>query len=331
VREDGLSVRYLYDPLGRRIAESCGGETTWFGWDDGSNVEELRTDGGRTRRVYDRTGYGPLLESADGESFSSVLTAGAGTPWGYVDTHGDTADVDLTAWGSVARKSGSPGPLRFAGQRADARTGLHYNHNRWYAADLHTFVTPDPLGFSGSDQDVGFVPNVTFFIDPWGLLTIVHSAADEAQLAALGRKYPGANFVPANALGPGSISPDERNLYIDAHGVPGRAMFGGQSIDGTQMGSQLTAAGFRGGPGSQVVLGVCNGATPGQNESSVAQQLANQTGATVGGPLANDVAAAQENREVNGDVPGTFSIYHAPTLPTRFGVHEGSMVVVRPE
>ncbi|MEP7119456.1 MAG: PAAR-like domain-containing protein [Byssovorax sp.] len=351
VREDGLSVRYLYDPLGRRIAESCGGETTWFGWDDGSNVEELRTDGGRTRRVYDRTGYGPLLESPDGENFSSVLTDGAGTPWGYVDARGETADVDLTAWGAVARKTGSPGPLRFAGQRADARTGIHYNHNRWYAADLHTFITPDPLGFSGSDQDVGFVPNVTFFIDPWGLVTIIHSPStdpkqapkDQAGLEALQEKFPGATVIPADRLGQQGygIPATEKTVIVDAHGIPGRVMFGGKAVDGTDLGKQIQGAGFGGGKGSVVIMAVCNGATPGPNGSSTAQQLANQTKSDVAGARADDPTAAQAaatSAMLNGVAegapapPGTMGIMRRKDNNAPFfAVTEGSLIKVSPE
>ncbi len=178
VRGDGLKVQYIYDALGRRVAEIVGQGSTWFGWDGDSIVEERASGGQVTRRVFDASGHTPLLESQGGAGFRLVATDAAGTPWLTLDAAGEITEIDLTTWGEVAHERGEPGALRFAGQRADELTGLHYNRYRYYAPDLRVFITPDPIGVSGSLQEIGFVPNPTLFIDPLGLLTIITASND---------------------------------------------------------------------------------------------------------------------------------------------------------
>src|SRR5690606_35793299 len=142
-RGDGLEVRYVYDPLGRRLAEIVGDRSTWFCWDGDTLVEERPTAGRRVRRVFDRDGHTPLVEIDDGGA-RLVITDSAATPWALVDADATISDLELDAWGTVCFTSGAQTGLRFAGQRHDEATGLHYNRFRYYAPDLHVFTTPDP-------------------------------------------------------------------------------------------------------------------------------------------------------------------------------------------
>ena len=61
-----------------------------------------------------------------------VATASARTPWLYQGDGGELSEIDLGPTGAEVRVVGDPGPLRFAGQRADRETGLRYNHHRYY-------------------------------------------------------------------------------------------------------------------------------------------------------------------------------------------------------
>lgn len=203
----------------------------------------------------------------------------------------------------MASRTGQPGRLRFAGQRADELTGLYYDRYRCYAPDLHVFLTPDPLALLSTLQDVGYIPNPTIFIEPLGLVTIINGSPGDPvmkdTIRRIKQKYPDAKVITSDRLGkPPSlwqklrgkgknadmIDADEDNVY-DARGACGRAMERRQKYwsTGDEIGEQLRNAGFKG-KGKRVDLLACNGATPGMNgEPSVAQGIANQTGATTWG------------------------------------------------
>jgi RHS repeat-associated protein len=308
VRGDGLRIQYLYDAFGRRMAETIQGATTWFGWDGNSPVEEQTTTGQRVLRVFAEDGYTPLLEGRDGEGFKLIATDGAATPFLYLGKEGETAEVELSAWGEVVRANGDVGALRFAGQRADAATGLHYNRNRYYAPDLHVYLTPDPLGMEGSVQDVGFVPNTTYYIDPLGLLTIITASNDPGlnndYYVNYPTQYPGARILRPDQVTPGSLA-GETQVMIDTHGAPGSIEWGGNYINGTELGDRLNAAGFNGrAPGARVDVVACNSATSPRGGPSVAQAVANRTGATSSGGQALFNSSWLGNRGYSGLVSG---------------------------
>jgi RHS repeat-associated protein len=225
VRSDGARVDYAYDALGRRVMEACGGVVTYFGWDGDSAVEEcvdtpIGRREGAVRRVFADDGYTPLLEAV-GDDVRMVVTDAASTPWYYVDREAQSlAAIDLTAHGKVALASGRPGTLRFAGQRAEAATGLHYNRYRHYAPDLGVFVSPDPLGLSGSAQDIAFVPNTTYCVDPMGLRAALLPALELGQAAA-GTLGGVAEGSVTSTLGPLLRLADP---VLGGHGVPGQAL-----------------------------------------------------------------------------------------------------------
>jgi RHS repeat-associated protein len=320
VRSDGLKIDYIYDPLGRRIAEVCGNSSTWFGWDGDSIVEERPTSGRVTTRVFDRAEpHRPLLEAQDGASFRMVATDAASTPWLYVDEDGALSEIDLTTWGETAFTSGEPGALRFAGQRADALTGLFYNRNRYYAPDLHVYTTPDPIGLLGSIQDVGFVKNPTYYIDPLGLLTIITASNDpnlaNAYYSNYAAQYPGATILTPSQVTPGSLK-GETDVVIDTHGAPGSVEWAGNNITGSQLADKLKGAGFAGGPGTRVEVIACNSNTSpgGLFGRSVAQAVADRTGATTSG--ASAVAIGDQNATQTGNA-GTSGLLSG--MPTGLG------------
>ncbi|WP_437739147.1 PAAR-like domain-containing protein [Sorangium sp. So ce1504] len=356
-RGDGRSVRYLYDPFGRRLAETYDdGESTWFGWDVDSPVEERSTKGGVVRRVFRDDGYVPLLEAEDGRAFRMIATDAAGTPWLYVDPSHDCDEIDLSAWGTVARRSGQPGGLRFAGQREDAFTGLHYNHHRHYAPALHVFLTPDPLGIDVTLNDVGFVPNVTLYIDPLGLTTIVvgapHDPTIKSHAKLLRKQYPGAKVISSDQLGKppslwqklrgknNKIDPNENHVVVTTHGAPGSAQWGNGSASGEQIGDMLKNAGFQGGPGAVVDVSACNAATPAAGQKSIAHGIASSTGANANGAMRDPSVDPNQVHNYQGKKPSWKFWGKPPQYPYRPGemcptpqgpfVHQGYYVGVTP-
>ncbi|MBK8256718.1 MAG: DUF4150 domain-containing protein [Polyangiaceae bacterium] len=311
VRGDGFSVRYLYDALGRRVAMATSdGSSIWFGWDGDSIVEERASNGAIVRRLFHDDGYTPLFESTPAAGWSLVVSDAAALPWLYVAPDLKISSLETSTWGEVIDRRGEPGALRFAGQRADEYTGLYYNRHRYYAPDLHVFATPDPLGILSVLQDIGYVPNVTIFIDPLGLLTIVNGQPGdpvmEDTIRQMKEKYPDAKVINSDKLGkPPSlwqkitgkgpnanmIDPKENHVFVTTHGAPGGAQWKGTPKNwatGDEIGKSLADAGFKNKKGARVDMTVCNSATPGQGGApSVAQGIANQTGATAWGAKAN--------------------------------------------
>jgi RHS repeat-associated protein len=186
---NGVSWRYRYDPLGRRIAKARLGvdgsvvEEVLFSW-DGAALAEQRTvtDGSREAVTWD---YDPgsyraatqlrrTWENQDetDSQFYAIVTDLVGTPSELVTLDGRIAWRRTAGlWGS-GPATGEPGvdcPLRFPGQYHDAETGLHYNLMRYYDADLAAYLSPDPLGLRPAMNPYRYVDNPLLWIDPLGL------------------------------------------------------------------------------------------------------------------------------------------------------------------
>ncbi|MEJ7731841.1 MAG: RHS repeat-associated core domain-containing protein [Polyangiaceae bacterium] len=263
VRGDGHRLRYIYDPFGRRVAiVREDGTSTFFGWDGDSAVEEVESNGARRRYVFHDDGFTPLLDSLDGTAWRMVASDTVGTPWLYRAADGGLSEIDLGPTGADARVVGQPSLLRLAGQRLDVETGLRYQRHRFYSPRLGSFLSPDPMGLIGSLHDVSFVPNVTEFLDPLGLIIVLGSYDAESKAAADARAAATQQtVVRADALGPGGLQGHD-HVEIITHGPPG----GGQAIfdDGTkkwhtgrQLGTKLRDNhGLA--PGAEVVVIACN-------------------------------------------------------------------------
>ena len=60
-------------------------------------------------------------------------------------------------------------PHRFQGQIYDNETGLHYNRFRYYDPDAGRFISHDPIGLLGGDNNFKYAPNPVEWVDPFGL------------------------------------------------------------------------------------------------------------------------------------------------------------------
>ena len=63
-------------------------------------------------------------------------------------------------------------PHRFQGQIYDEETGLHYNRFRYYDPDAGRFISHDPIGLIGGDNNFQYAPNPNNWVDPFGLLGV---------------------------------------------------------------------------------------------------------------------------------------------------------------
>ncbi|MET7454689.1 RHS repeat-associated core domain-containing protein [Streptomyces sp. NPDC005574] len=193
ITPDGTRWRYVYDPLGRRIAkqrlEEAGEsvvEEVRFTWDGNTLCEQTTAAGDSPNTVtltWDHRGLHPIAQSeritADetcqseiDSRFFAIVTDLVGTPTELVDEVGDIVwRTRSTLWGTTAWTSGSSAytPLRFPGQYFDPETGLHYNHFRHYDPETARYLTPDPLGLSPAPNPVAYVHNPHTWADPLGL------------------------------------------------------------------------------------------------------------------------------------------------------------------
>jgi RHS repeat-associated protein len=227
VTPDGTVWRYVYDPLGRRIAKQClaadgsVAEETRFTWDGSTLTEQTTHVAGTTELVtltWDHDGLAPLaqtetrsLASAPQEvvdqRFFAIVTDQIGTPTELVDEDGGIAwRTRATLWGTTTwnRDATAYTPLRFPGQYLDPETGLHHNYFRHYDPETARYLTQDPLGLDPAPNPVAYVDNPHTLCDPMGL-----TPCDEADVTWGGRVRYGAPGPGGRASGmEATIEPD---------------------------------------------------------------------------------------------------------------------------
>ena len=189
--EGRFEARYHYDALGRRTRKTVitqrGKTTTRFLWQGYRLLQEQHENGKRNTYVYDpNEAYSPLAridhqaQSRQGDIlwFSTDLN---GAPLEVFDEQGavrwsgqygslgevkrQTEGFQRTAQDSALAHQ----PLRYAGQYADAETGLHYNLFRYYDPQVGRFTVQDPIGLAGGWNLYQYAPNPLGWIDPLGL------------------------------------------------------------------------------------------------------------------------------------------------------------------
>jgi RHS repeat-associated protein len=185
------TVKYGYDPFGRRIAKRDSFGLTRFAWDGNRLLCESRASQVRTY-VYEPDSFVPLAQVdsgapqeplADGSVPDARVyylhTDHLGTPRELTDAGGQLAwSARYRTWGNVlaldsadvaAGAAPMVQPIRFQGQYDDEETGLHYNRFRYYDPDIGRFISQDPIGLAGGFNTYQYAPNPVTWIDPSGL------------------------------------------------------------------------------------------------------------------------------------------------------------------
>lgn len=141
----GPTASYTYDGSGLRMSKTVGTTTTRFLWDPTGTLPLLISDGSTNYL------YGP------DDTVAEQIDA-AGTPTYYHhDQLGSTrlltdatgvanATFSYTPYGSIAGSTGTATtPFGYAGEYADAESGLQYLRARYYDPATAQFATRDPL------------------------------------------------------------------------------------------------------------------------------------------------------------------------------------------
>ncbi|OKJ06699.1 RHS repeat-associated core domain-containing protein [Kitasatospora sp. CB01950] len=224
---DGSRWRYLYDPLGRRIAKQrLDGdhvvEKTEFSWDGPVLAEQTTTAPylpGPHTLSWDHGGLHPLSQTEtithQGETdrrFFAIVTDLVGTPVELLDPdrgtiawHGVSALWGPTSWPS---DSATYIPLRFPGQYFDPESRLHYNVHRYYDPETGRYTSPDPLGLGPAVNPETYVTNPHTWTDPLGLSPHRHRPRIETGNDKEGWIHIDGRHVTGNhPHGPGDLMP----------------------------------------------------------------------------------------------------------------------------
>ncbi len=179
-------VSFSYDALGRRVSKSCQAadkqQSTQFFW-DGDVLLGEENSGGSLEYLHAPNSFQPM--AAFGPQGAFFLECDhLDAPHIAVNNAGTLLwTASYKAYGEVKDQEGPPGcvPFRFAGQYADAETGLHYNRYRYYDPDLRMYGRVDPLGLGGGMAVYSYPGDPLSFIDPFGLSCKKPSSAGKMQ------------------------------------------------------------------------------------------------------------------------------------------------------
>ncbi|MCL2005365.1 MAG: RHS repeat-associated core domain-containing protein [Planctomycetaceae bacterium] len=72
-----------------------------------------------------------------------------------IDMNGKTiSHLQYNAFGKLISSTGEKLPFRYTGKMFDDATGLQWNINRWYDANVGRWISEDPIGFMGRDGNL---------------------------------------------------------------------------------------------------------------------------------------------------------------------------------
>lgn len=196
VSTNGTTVEaYSYDSLGRKVATTTAGETTYHVYDGMHMVADLDYSGGLVRSYQPGPGVDNWLEmtvyTGTVAQTYYYLTDHVGIVHALADTNGVIVEsYRYDAWGRVLGvfdRSGTPltsdlglpttgigNRYLWQGREYSWTTGLYYFRARWYDPVLGRWLSKDPIGINGGwNQYVFCGNNPVIFVDPLGLLDMV--------------------------------------------------------------------------------------------------------------------------------------------------------------
>jgi RHS repeat-associated protein len=181
-RDDGVTVSFAYDHVGRRIRKRVteqeeNRDTLYIG-----EIFEVHP-GNRERRFVTDPKTETRLVTVNGNNATLLVADCQGHIVLSVTAGGNEAGRRVyTAYGRTTVSSGVTADLGFGGRVLDAETGLYYFRRRYFDPDIGQFVSPDIIAVFRADELVrrprslhpyayGNNSPVTF-IDPFGLLSM---------------------------------------------------------------------------------------------------------------------------------------------------------------
>lgn len=207
-RPDGEVISFEYDALGRRISKIAGGQVARWMWDGHVPLHEwryaldarpactldemgqLQVTGpepveGLVTWVFEEGRFAPAAKLGASGSYA-VVTDYLGTPVEMYDEQGrKTWACELDIYGKARTlEMGEVGdcPFRYQGQYEDVETGLYYNRFRYYDPESGGYLSKDPIGLKGGNNQYTYISDVLRSVDPFGLsgVSIYRGMVEEA-------------------------------------------------------------------------------------------------------------------------------------------------------
>jgi len=186
IQQGGVSqLSFAYDALGRRVSKAVGGSTpTQYLYDGYNAIQE--TQGAAVNPILTGLGIDERFARNDVSGRTYFMTDMLGSTIGLTDGSGAIQQrYTYDAYGNVTPADTSTGftnPYQFTGREADTG-GLYYYRARYYSPGMGRFISEDPVGFAGGQNNFyGYVDgNPTNYRDPSGLfLTSVDAVCMQA-------------------------------------------------------------------------------------------------------------------------------------------------------
>ena len=201
-----VNLRFEYDALGRRVAKineygkAEGHKITRFLWDGNVPLHEWSyplsdrpetiddSDGRRsyaspepqtelTTWIFDEGTFVPSAKLV-GDRRYSIISDYLGTPVEAYDEEGQRVWArELDIYGRTRSEEGAVGfiPFLYQGQYLDGETGLAYNRFRYYSPETGAYISQDPIRLkAGLTNLYAYVHDVNAWVDPWGLVEVLH-------------------------------------------------------------------------------------------------------------------------------------------------------------
>jgi len=166
------NASFTYDGAGRRAGKTINGTTTQFTYDRLNPVQELDGSTNVTANLLTGLNIDEYFSRTDVSGQMSFITDMLGSTLGLTDLSGTlNTQYSYDSFGNVSSSGAqSSNSYQYTGRDNDGN-GLDYNRARYYKASLQRFISPDPMDFSGGDENLySYVLNSPLnFLDLLGL------------------------------------------------------------------------------------------------------------------------------------------------------------------
>ncbi len=170
------TVKYKYDPSGRRVEKNVDGYKTRYIYDGGNIIAEYDGNGNLTRKYIHGARVDELvcmIDVADSSAVYYYHYDGLGSVVALSDSSGDSCQsYEYSVYGQVAASDPDfrANPYLFTGRRFDYETGLYYYRARYYNPYIGRFLQTDPIGYGDGINWYAYCGNNPLaFVDPSGL------------------------------------------------------------------------------------------------------------------------------------------------------------------
>lgn len=153
IKQGGAVVAsYAYDALGRRVSKQIdGGTSTAYLYDGLDTVQE--TQGGTQNSLLIGLGVDERYARNEGSTRAYFLTDLLGSTVGLTDVNGAwLQQYSYDPYGVTTATTAATNPYQYTGRENDGG-GLYYYRARYYSAGMGRFISEDPIGFAGGQNN----------------------------------------------------------------------------------------------------------------------------------------------------------------------------------